>query len=42
MILKKSLKDVNKLALTDANKELIDIHKKKDIENNFIMRAFKS
>ena len=42
MILKKTLKDANKLALTDANKDLIEIHKKKEIEENFIMKAFKS
>ena len=42
MILNRSLKEVNKLALTDENKDLIDIHKKKVVEGNFIMKAFKS
>jgi hypothetical protein len=42
MIMNNQMKDVNKLALTDANKDLIDIHKKKEVENNFIMRALRS
>jgi hypothetical protein len=42
MILKKTLKESNKLALTDANKDLIEIHKQKEIGDNFIMKAFKS
>ena len=42
MILKKTLKETNKLALTDANKDLIEIHKQKEVGNNFIMKAFRS
>ena len=41
MLAEKTLKDANKLAMTEANKELIIIHKKHDIENNFMMKAFK-
>ena len=42
MIMKKTMKEDNKLALTDANKDLIDIHKKKEVESNFLMRALRS
>jgi len=39
--MQKALKDANKLVLTDENQELIEIHKKQEIGNNFIMKSFK-